>query len=686
MSKQVKIKRLTLCNFKGLRNVTVEFSEDATTISGRNGTGKTTIKDAFSWLLWGKDSEGNTDSKFGIKTNDANGNFIPDLEHEVSGMFEVIDTETGAVDTVEFRRVLVEEWKVPNGETERVLKGHYTDYFCNGVPLKTKAEYDKRINDIIPEAVFKVITDPYYFLTLHWKAQREMLLQIAGDVSEADVAKDNAEFAALLARVTGKTLEDYKREVAVQKNKISDRLEKIPTAIDAITRVTPTAPDYAALEADKARLEGELSEIDTAASSAAEANRIAYENAAKIQQQINERKTAQQKVFFEVKEAARNQAYKTNEAYNNAARDMQTLDAQARSVETAYSSDKARIQTRIQQVQRYTDETKSQQDALRESWYKVNAEEFREAENLVCPLFNICCKDEEVKAAYNENREAARVKFGEDKEKRLNTINEKGKGLTTQIEQQEAEISRLNGELATLEAKHSTETTDITKRRALLNKTLAESPRVSTEPDIKPETLPEWVKLQGEITSLTAQLPTADTTSASNTAELRQRKESITAQLKDVERLLGVRTTIETNNAEVAKLREEAAKLAQEKADLQNEETLIDEFTTARMNEVERRVNALFSRVQFKMYRTQIEDAKQVPDCVCYIDGVRYADKNTAGKVNAGLDVINTLCAFHGVSAPIFIDNAESVNEFIPVNSQLVKLVVSTEDFTVTNR
>ena len=105
MSKQVKIKRLTLCNFKGLRNVTVEFSEDATTISGRNGTGKTTIKDAFSWLLWGKDSEGNTDSKFGIKTNDANGNFIPDLEHEVSGMFEVIDTETGAVDTVEFRRV-----------------------------------------------------------------------------------------------------------------------------------------------------------------------------------------------------------------------------------------------------------------------------------------------------------------------------------------------------------------------------------------------------------------------------------------------------------------------------------------------------------------------------------------------------------------------------------------------------
>ena len=74
-----------------------------------------------------------------------------------------------------------------------------------------------------------------------------------------------------------------------------------------------------------------------------------------------------------------------------------------------------------------------------------------------------------------------------------------------------------------------------------------------------------------------------------------------------------------------------------------------------------------------------------MPDCICYIDGVRYSDKNAAGKVNAGLDVINTLCAFHGVSAPIFVDEAESVNEFIPVNSQLVKLVVTKDDFTVSN-
>ena len=246
MSKQVRIKSLTLINFKGLRNVTVTFGNDVTTISGRNGTGKTTIADGFYWLFFGKDSEGNTDSKFGIKTNDANGNFIPDLEHQVAGVFDVIDTETGEAETVELRRVYVEEWKTEKGTTERTLKGHHTDYFYNGVPLKTKTEYDAKVAAIIPEDLFKVITDPYYFLTLHWKAQREYLLRMAGTISDTDIAANRAEFSELLRRVTGKTMEEYRKEISARRGKVETQLEKIPTRKDEVTRNPPIAPDYAA--------------------------------------------------------------------------------------------------------------------------------------------------------------------------------------------------------------------------------------------------------------------------------------------------------------------------------------------------------------------------------------------------------------------------------------------------------
>lgn len=685
MSKKVIIKRLQLVNFKGLRNVEIEFSDNVTTISGRNGTGKTTIKDAFCWLLWGKNSEGDTDSKFGIKTTDENGNFIPDLEHGVTGVFEVVNTETGEVENVELRRVLIEEWKVPTGETERVLKGHHTDFFYNGVPLKTKAEYEARINAIIPEAVFKIITDPYYFLTLHWKAQREMLLQIAGNVSDEDIARGNERFALLLAQLTGKTLEDYKREVSVKKAKVNEQLGKIPTAIDAITRVTPEEPDYKALSNEKEILEVEISQIDESVASAAEANRIAYDKAAKIQAEINAKRTRQQKLLFEAKDTARNEAYKKNETYNNAERELRQIEAGEQNELRSYNAERNRLQADIKRAEAAKQGYTVQQDELREKWYSVNAEEFADSDNLVCPLFKHVCADATALQKYEADRTEARNKFYENKEKRLADINRRGEQLTEQITAQETEINRLYDLLAQEEEKHQAAVADYADRRAKAEKTISENPKVSTDPDIKGEDIPECVTLQEEINELSEQLPKMDASNANDTAELRKKKTELMAKLDEVKRRLNLRDTIDTNNKRIKELREEAAVLAQEKANLQTEETTIDDFVTAQMNEVERRVNSLFSRVQFKMYRTQIEDAKQVPDCICYIDGVRYSDKNAAGKVNAGLDVINTLCAFHGVSAPIFVDEAESVNEFIPVNSQLIKLEVTKDDFTVNN-
>lgn len=681
MSKKVNIKRLALANFKGLRSVAIDFSDGVTTISGRNGTGKTTVMDAFTWLLWGKDSEGNTDTKFGIKTNDAQGNFIPDLEHEVTGTLEVIDTETGDIETVELRRVLVEEWKTEKGKTERKLKGHHTDYFYNGVPLKTKGEYDERINAIIPEAVFKMLTNPDYFLSLHWTAQREMLLQIAGGVSYEDIAQDNKTFAALIEQLSGKTVEDYKRELAAQKDKITKALEKIPTRIDEITRATPITPDYTALNLEKEQLTKELNDIDEAASSAAEANRIAYEAAAKVQTQINEKRSSQQAILFNAKEHARNEAYKKNEAYNNADRKLQQVINDERSEASRYCSEHDRLTREKKHAQNTVDGYKQMQNELREKWYKVNAEEFTETANLICPLFKHACADPAALAKYNSDREAARVKFYSDREERLNKINEDGKRLNEMITAQEEESSRIDKELAALEVNHTATTKKAQEDREALQKVLNENPRVSIDLNINGEDLPEWVALQKEIEELSAKLPTSNQ-STTNTVEIRQRKASITTRLDEVKRKLSLRTIIESNEKRITELNEEAAKLAQERADLQGSEILVADFVKARMSEVERRVNELFSRVQFKMYKTLV-NGEEEPDCICLIDGVKYADKNAAGKVNAGLDIINTLCAFHNVSAPIFVDNAESINEFIPVGSQLIKLVVTTEDFKV---
>ena len=700
MSRQVTLKRLTLVNFKGLRNVAVEFGDGVTTISGRNGTGKTTIADSFAWLLWGKDSEGNSDSKFGIKTNDAEGNFIPDLEHEVTGLFDVVDTETGEASSVELRRVYVEEWKTPKGSTERTLSGHHTDYFFNGVPLK-KAEYDAKVAAIIPEDLFKVITDPYYFLTLHWKAQREYLLTMAGKINDADVAATREEFAALLHRVTGKTMEEYKKEISVRRGRIEAQLDKIPTRKDEATRNTPVAPNYAALESEKAQIQEDLANIDAAAASEAEANRVAYEQAAKIQAEINTKRDAQAKALQDAKEAARAAAYETNRVADEAARDLAQVQRDEESENKYYSREKSVITASIATAKRRKEDYEAQVADLRKRWETVNNEQFQEqqaptAGPLICPVFGHQCADPgaanrhqcDAAAAlesFRKNQDTARAAFIANQTARLDKMDAEGQELNRLIAAQDAEIKRLEAEAVALDTKHNAAVQDYATKKATYNNTIAANPRVSTDPQIDPQTLPTWVALQKEIDQLNARRAAVTAPTTQDTAAERQlSRATLRARLSEIDQKLGLRATIKAAEARIVELDKEAATLAQEKATLQTEEALIDDFVRCRMEEVERRVNGLFDGVEFRMYKTLVNGEKE-PDCVAYIGGVRYQDKNHAGQINAGLAVINALCAFHGVTAPIIVDNAESVNDFIPVKSQLVRLVVTTGEFQVTN-
>lgn len=701
MSKQVKIRRIALANFKGLRNVAVDFGDTATTISGHNGTGKTTIADAFAWLLWGKDSEGNSDTKFGIKTTDANGDFIPDLEHEVIGNFDITDTETGEVTNVELRRVYVEEWRTPKGETERILKGHRTDFFYNGVPLKTKTEYDAKVAAIIPEDLFKVITDPYYFLTLHWKAQREYLLTMAGKINDADVAATREEFAALLHRVTGKTMEEYKKEISVRRGRIEAQLDKIPTRKDEATRNTPVAPDYAALESEKEQIQEDLANIDAAAASEAEANRVAYEQAAKIQAEINTKRDAQAKALQDAKEAARAAAYETNRVADEAARDLAQVQRDEESENKYYSREKSVITASIATAKRRKEDYEAQVADLRKRWETVNNEQFQEqqaptAGPLICPVFGHQCADPgaanrhqcDAAAAlesFRKNQDTARAAFIANQTARLDKMDAEGQEINRLIAAQDAEIKRLEAEAVALDTKHNAAVQDYATKKATYNNTIAANPRVSTDPQIDPQTLPTWVALQKEIDQLNARRAAVTAPTTQDAAAERQlSRATLRALLSEIDQKLGLRATIKAAEARIVELDKEAATLAQEKATLQTEEALIDDFVRCRMEEVERRVNGLFDGVEFRMYKTLVNGEKE-PDCVAYIGGVRYQDKNHAGQINAGLAVINALCSFHGVTAPIIVDNAESVNDFIPVKSQLVRLVVTTGEFQVTN-
>lgn len=238
--KSVIITKMHLLNFKGVRELTIEFGKDFTNILGRNGSGKTTIFDAFTWVLFGKDSADR--KQFDIKTLDKQGVAIPRIPHEVSITLQV----DGQVITL--TRRYTEKWTKKRGSAVEEFSGHEEERIYNEVPCSLK-EWNEKITAICPEQVFKFITNPDYFTSQRWDAQRTMLFRMAGGVTDEDIANGNADFANLLSKLTGKTLEEYNREIGAKKKRIKAQIEEIPGRIDECNRtIAEHEADYPAIK------------------------------------------------------------------------------------------------------------------------------------------------------------------------------------------------------------------------------------------------------------------------------------------------------------------------------------------------------------------------------------------------------------------------------------------------------
>ena len=254
MNKRIIIRQMSLLNFKGVRELTVDFDEHETNIFGANHTGKTTLFDAFVWLLFDKDSQDR--QNFCIRTYDEDNNIIPKLPHEVSACIEVNGVE------INLKRCFVENWVKKRGSQEAVYDGNSEERYWNDVPC-SKTEFAKKIADICDESIFKLITNPLYFPSMKPATQRGMLFQMAGDLTDADVAaSDPQRFANLAEQLTHKTLEEYKKEIAAKKRRINQAIESIPARIDENKRLMPEAEDWSALERDIKEKEAKIKELD----------------------------------------------------------------------------------------------------------------------------------------------------------------------------------------------------------------------------------------------------------------------------------------------------------------------------------------------------------------------------------------------------------------------------------------
>jgi hypothetical protein len=649
--KQVILKRLTLSNFKGIHSLDAKFGPERTTISGHNGTGKSTVADAYNWLLFGKNAAGETDQRFTIKTVDAAGDTVPDLAHEVEGLFAVIDTETGEMEDILLRRAYVEEWK--KGETPdapRILRGHHTDYFYNNVIVKM-ADYNANVAAMIDPAIFKFISDPAAFFALPWEEQRRRLTDVTGEVSPEEIAAQDPEYAAMLARLKGVTLEQYRATLAANRKRVDDELQKIPTRIDEVSRATPEAPDYAALEAEKAELESRADAIDAANRSIAEANRQHYERINALQEQLSRHRTAQREIADKLKEETYREYNAVNRARFAHQAELEKLEHRLEANDRDLEMKRDNTRRAVERLTEQSKQLEAKREELRTQFKTVSTTAYDPA-RLVCPRFGHVCQDPEACGKGEEAYNTSRVET-------LTRMRDEGHRIADDIEKVGADMKRRLDELTQAIESNTAARNELTQAIADEKQKIAElTPREQPEEADARDT-PEWQQEQQAIEELEAQLKEevkGDATGGTSAADKRE----ITRRLDDVKKQLNLRETIAKSHARIAQLEEQARDLARQKADLEKELATADNFTIDMMTAVEERVNAHFETVRFKMFKTLVNGSRQ-PDCFATINGVRYADANTAAKINAGLDVIRAFSSYYAIQAPVFVDNCESV-------------------------
>lgn len=650
--KTVIIKRISFVNFKGFRELTIEFNREMTAILGRNGSGKTTVFDGFTWVLFGKDSKDR--KSFDIKTLNAKGVAIPRLPHEVSVILECGGEE------IRLTRRYCEKWQKKRGEAEETFTGHEEERLYNDVPCSVK-EWNEKIAAICPEQVFKFITNPSYFASQKPDVQRAMLFDMAGNISDADLAADNPNFAALLASLTGKTMEEYKREIQAKKRRLKAEIEAIPERIDERKRDTPESTDFEAIERELADKKKALADIDAQLTDISEAQKKINERKREIDRKIGDLNTNLSQRQWKLKEEA-------TAEYRKACADQSDLKYRIESLQ----KDIRRHSLYIDATEKELEAHAREREVLIAEWQSIKAETLTFApDSFNCPT---CGRPLDV-ADIEKKQSEMTERFNKRKAEKLEANVSHGKTLKQIVEDKQKLLAQAREALAKANA-------DLEK----LTSTTITVPTPVSEADLL--TLyrddAECIAIRKQIQDCHKELSDVEETAAPDSSELKEAKSILQGSIEELTKILAQKVLIERNRQRISELETQLRNQSQELAELEKTEFTIAQFSKARIEAVENRINSLFRIVRFKMFDQQINGG-EIETCEAMVDGVPYSSLNNAMQVNAGLDIINAICHSKGISVPVFIDNAESVQELEPTISQQIRLVVSDEPTLTTS-
>jgi DNA repair protein SbcC/Rad50 len=648
MSTEIKLNKLTIKNFKGIKSFEINFTEHEINILGANEAGKTSVYDAYHWLLFGKDS---TDKKdFSIKPLDTIGKTNAETETSVVGYLDV-----NGLDII-LKREYSEKWTKPRGQLEKVFSGNETTFFYNEVPLKEN-EYKAKISSIIDEELFKLLSNPLYFNSLKWEKRRQILIAISPVIEQKEIInliqddKLTNEIKNLVSALNqNKSIAEFKAEIASKKATVKKELVDIPSRIDEANKSLPEIiPVYSEVQKQIDELNLEISKIDNKISDKSQAVKDDFERIKTQQQEKFNLETKLQSAINNLSSGYNQKVSETQNEIKNKEREISALAKDISITNASISSNNNTINS-----------LSSENDAIREDWKKTNSKELIfDDKQFSCPACNRELEADNIEATKKQLTES----FNIDKAKKLKDLNGRGVANKTRIETLTKENESAKLQLQDTEKEKALLQIELDKLTTTYSSLTSESIIESDEVLLLKKQISEFV---------------IDESPKVDISEFNQQKVELNQSIDVLKAQLSMKDTIDRINARIIELQKNQGIYAQELSNLEKQEFVIDNYNKAYMNGIESSVNKEFKYVDFKMFELQVNGLEN-PTCITTYKGIPFNDVNTAGQLFAGIDIINTLSKHYKVSVPMFLDNRESVTNIPETEAQIINLIVSPE-------
>lgn len=633
---QAILKSMNIRNFKGCKEADYQFGEK-TLIYGANATGKTTINDAFWWLLFDKDSLGN--SKFNIRPLSKEGTRIDNVEIEVSAVLEVDGRD------IELRKIQKQKWVKKRGSAMKELQGNENIYEIDGYP-KSEKDYKEYISEIIKEELFKMISNPTYFTSLPWKEQRNILMKFACEISDFELANGNQQFVLLIDEIRkAPSLDDIHKKYSKALNEWKKKQAELPVRID---------------EAERQKVDIDVAELELAKKDILEQ---ISDNQAKqddVSKQLEEYRKLTDGIFeikFEMNDIQRKANQENDEKRKELERQKYDSERQLVSIQSAIRNKKKQIEIQENSLKMLQDDL----DKAREEWTSLSKMEFDE-NSLVCSM----CGQEYPSDKANEIKQ----EFEARKQKEISNVTNKGNSINANLKLQKSEMEKDKTELKLLIEREK----ELQSKLEVIN---AEYEKLPSLIDVS-ET-DEYKKLQAALEEKERVLQESNDKNAVRN-QFRMEREQLDYELKKIERELSKSELNIQLDERIEELQQEQREVAQKVADQEKMVNLLEEFIRYKMNKISEIINEKFNGLSFKLFENQINGGLK-ECCECTVNGVPYKDLNNGHKIIAGLKIIKALQKLYLVSAPIFIDNAEAISEgnMPEMDNQMILLVVSND-------